>query len=296
MEEPEFRFGLLLSNAYNYEREFLRDFNFRGAMTGMGIIGNTGAAVLSRWASVRHTITVLCGVLYLAVRPGMWPRTVRDVLGRQVVFTGFDALPLVALVAVLAGVSIVSQAQLWLARIGQTAMLGSLLVSVLIREIAPLLVNFIVLGRSGTAVATELANMRVHKEIEVLEGQGIDTMQYLVMPRVLSFAACVFALAIFFSAIAFLSGFIFAGLTGSAPGDITGFAENIMGAVGPADIYGFLAKTLVSGAAAGTISCIEGLGACESINETPRAVTRTVVKSLATVLFISALVSLLTYV
>lgn len=265
-------------------------------MTAIGIIGKTGAAALSRWASVRHTVTVLCGVLYISVRPGMWPRTVRDVLGRQVVFTGFDALPLVALVAVLAGVSVVSQTQLWLAKIGQTDMLGSLLVSVLIREIAPLLINIIVLGRSGTAVAAELSNMRVRKEIDVLETQGIDPMQYLVVPRVLSFAVSVFALAIFFSAIAFLSGFIFAGLIGTAPGDITSFAENIMGAVGAVDIYSFLVKTLVSGAAVGTISCIEGLGVGESINEAPRAVTRTVVKSLATVLFISVLVSLLTYV
>ncbi len=264
-------------------------------MTDMGIISNTGAVVLRRWAAVRHTVSVLAGTVGLAVRPGMWPRTVREVLGRQIMFTGFDAFSLVVLVAVLAGVSVVSQTQLWLAKIGQTDMLGSLLVNVIIREVAPLLVNFVVLGRSGTAVATELANMRVRNEIKVLEIRGIDPMQYLVLPRIVSFAVCVFALAVFFSAIAFLSGFIFAFLIGAAPGDITSFARNIMAAVGPVDISSFFIKTLLSGSVVGTICCIEGLGVGRSVNEAPRAVTRTVVKSMATVLFISALVSLFTY-
>jgi phospholipid/cholesterol/gamma-HCH transport system permease protein len=210
-------------------------------------------------------------------------------------FTGFDALGLVLLIGVLAGISVVTQTQLWLSKLGQTGMLGSLVVAVIVNEIAPLLVNFVVLGRSGTAIATELANMKVHDEIHILEAQGIDPMQYLVMPRTIGVATSVFCLAVFFSTASFLSGFLFSVLIEAGVGDFTMYARNIMGAVAPSAVLSFAVKTFLTGTIVGATCCVQGLNAGSSATETPQAVTRSVVKSIAIILTISVLVSIMTY-
>jgi len=94
----------------------------------------------------------------------------------------------VSLVAFLTGISVVVQAQVWLGKAGQSAMLGSVLIAVILREVAPLLVNFIVIGRSGTAIAVELANMKSVRRDQGTGGPGaLDALLYLAIPRALAF-------------------------------------------------------------------------------------------------------------
>ena len=50
----------------------------------------------------------------------------------------------------------VSQALYWLGEAGQQELIGPVLVTVLVREITPLLVGIIVLGRSGVVILSEI--------------------------------------------------------------------------------------------------------------------------------------------
>ena len=265
----------------------------RGNMAGF--VSNIGESVLNRWRVVRHVSAVICGVLYLAVRPRYWPRTVRNVVGRQVLFTGIDALPLTLGIALLAGVSIVSQTQLWLTRFGQSGMLGPILVAVIVRELGPLLVNFIVIARSGTAMATECANMRVRGEVDVLDAQGLDPMSYIVMPRVIGAAVSVFGLVIVFVAGAFVSGYVVGFLLGVSPGNPLMFVTQIGSAVTGGVLVSFLMKTFLAGLLTGAICCIEGLSVSGTATEVPIAGSRAVVRAIAGLLVVSALTSILTY-
>ncbi len=160
----------------------------------MSFLVKTGDMALNRWAVIRDITTVTCSIIYLSLRPSSWRRPVRGQLSRQILFTGVEAVWLVVVIAVLAGISVVVQAQVWLARFGQTELLGAILVTVIIRELGPLLVNFVVIGRSGTAICTELANMKVRQEVEVLDAQGVDPIIYLVLPRILGMIISVFSL------------------------------------------------------------------------------------------------------
>ncbi|MFC1497063.1 MlaE family ABC transporter permease [Verrucomicrobiota bacterium] len=260
------------------------------------MLSKTGGYVLKRWLSVRHVAAVVWGVLSLAPRPNCWPRTVRSLFGRQILFTGIEALGIISLIAFLAGISVVTQTQVWLTRIGQTEMLGSVLVMVIVREVGPILVNLVVAGRSGTAMAAELANMRVRGEINVLDAQGIEPMQYLVMPRVLGMAVSVFCLTIIFIALALGTGFVFGFFLKVTTSDPGLFFNNVMSAISPKDIANVFAKTIIPGLTTGAISCISGLSVRGAVTEVPVAVTRSVVASIVTVLVLSALFSVLTYV
>ncbi|MBI2441469.1 MAG: ABC transporter permease [Lentisphaerae bacterium] len=262
----------------------------------MTFVGTIGQSALSRLRQTTHIFALLGSILVQAAVPRHWPRTTRAVFARQVLFTGVEALRFVALVAFLTGVSVVAQAQVWLSKAGQSGLLGNILVAVIMREVAPLLVNFIVIGRSGTAVAVELANMKVSGEIKVLEAQGLDALLYLAIPRALAFALAIFCLTVWFTIIAFVSGYAFGILFGAGASDPLIFTNTILKGLHPADVYNLLAKTLIPGLFTAGICIREGLSVRYSITEVPQAATRAVVRSIAALFIISAIVSVLTYV
>ncbi len=261
----------------------------------MTILGRIGQRTLAQGRRTIRLFAVAWTVLLLAARPRTWPRTVRAVFARQILFTGVEALKFVSLVALITGVSVVVQAQLWLGKTGQSALLGPILVMVIIREAAPLLVNFIVIGRSGNAIATELASMKINGEIRVLEAQGLDTLAYLAVPRVLGMAVSVFCLTIAFIAVSFASGFCCGLLMGVGSGDPRLFVDSILKDVHLPDVFSLLAKTLIPGMLTSTICILEGLSVQRAITEVPQAATRAVVRSIAALFLVSVIVSLLSY-
>jgi phospholipid/cholesterol/gamma-HCH transport system permease protein len=217
------------------------------------------------------------------------------VLARQIVFTGYDAIGFVAVVGLLTGISVVVQAQVWMGRLGQAELLGPMLVTVIAREVGPLFVNFIVIGRSATAMAAELAGMKVRHEVDVLDAQGLDPLVYILMPRAVAMAVCVFGLAILFVVFSFGSGYLCGAFMGTGPGDPSIFFRSVIGGLTSHDFYNILAKTLIPGLLTAVIAANEGLSVEGVATDIPQAVTRTVVRSNLAVLVVSVIVSVLTY-
>ena len=261
-------------------------------MTALGLVGQ---AVRQRWTDFRLAAAVGVTVVWLMPRPAVWTRPVRRQVAKQILFTGVDALGLILLMAVLTGVSVVSQAQLWLGRLGQTDMLGPLLVAVVIRGAGPVLVNVVVIARSGTAIVTELATMRVHRQVRLLDAQGLDPMIFLVMTRVVGVVVSVLSLAIFFVAGSLFTGFLMGVLLGGGASDFGLFIESVMNPIRFADVFDFLGKCLIPALFTGVICCIQGLSVKGSITEVPQAATAAVVYSIAVLLLVSAVISLLTF-
>ncbi len=262
----------------------------------MSILGNIGAGWVDKGRTWRHYFAMLWSVARVAVQPRYWPRTTRNVFARQVLFTGVEAWKFIALIACMVGLSIVVQSQVWLTKLGQAEHLGPILVMVVVRELGPLLVNFIIIGRSGTAMAIEMGNMQIAGEVRALDAQGLDPFTYLVLPRVAGAAVSIFCLTIVFIVVAFFSGYLCGVLTGAQPGHPMRFVNSIFGALQQADVLNVLIKTLVCGAMTGVICCAEGLSVTTASTEVPQAATRAVVRSTATLFVISALVSLATYI
>lgn len=261
----------------------------------MNPVGRLGAWAVNWARGLTYLLAVVGTVVAVAVRPRFWPPAVRNVLARQILFTGYEATRFIALIASLVGVSIVVQTQVALTRFGQSGYLGPVLVMIIVREVAPLLTNFVVLGRSGTAMTTEMANMKVNGEVSVLDAQGLDPFLYLVVPRVLGAAISIFCLTIIFIVVSFVSGYLSGLLLGANTGDPSMFAHTVFSALTKADVLNLLIKAFVPGLLMGAICCGEGLGVRGAITEVPQAATRAVVRSTGALFITSALVSLVTY-
>lgn len=262
----------------------------------MSFPASIGQGAINLYERIRRLASLSAAVLQLAARPSSWTRPTRMVLARQIIFTGYDAIGFIAVVALLTGISVVVQAQVWMGRLGQSELLGPLLITVIVREVGPLLVSFIVIGRSATAMAAELAGMKVRNEIEVLDSQGLDPMVFLVMPRAISMALSVFGLAMCFVIFSFGSGYLCGAFMGTGPGDPGIFARSVFRGVSPSDFYNILAKTLIPGLLTGVIAANEGLSVEGVATDIPQSVTRTVVRATLAVLVVSVVVSVLTYI
>ena len=80
---------------------------------------------------------------------------------RQMVSIGVRAAPMVALTAFSIGVTLAMQAANSLRSLGAEMYVPDLVMLTLLRELGPVLIAVIVIGRSGSAVAAELGTMKV---------------------------------------------------------------------------------------------------------------------------------------
>lgn len=126
--------------------------------------------------------------------------SVRSVFQRQIYFTGIQALLPIMIAAAAVGVALQTQMR---SLLGAGVELNvKMLQVVVLREFAPLITAFIVLGRSGSAMATELALMKVRGEIRQLYLMGIDPGSYLIVPRIWGCVISVVSLTLLFQVIA----------------------------------------------------------------------------------------------
>ena len=258
-------------------------------------IGALGGSVLSYLGTSVRLAGTLFAVVWKSFQPRTWTAPFRSVLARQILFTGYEAIGFVSHIALLFGVLAVVQTQIWLAKFGQTDLIGPVLVAVVIRELGPLLANFVVIARSGTAISTELANMKVAGEIRALDAMGLDPFVYLVMPRVLGVAASTFCLTVVFAAVSLLGGYACLWVMEWGELDMGRFFSNVLGAVGQADVATLLAKSLLPGMLTGACCCEEGLSVGTAVTEVPIAASRGVLRSIAALFVIAVIIDLAAY-
>ena len=260
-----------------------------------GWLSRIGGWAIGELKAPSDLAALIWAVLRAAADKRTWTRTVVNVFARQILFTGIEATRFIFLLAFMVGILIVVQTQVWLAKVGQSELLGPVLVMVVVREVAPLLVNFVVIGRSGTAMSSELGNMKISGEVRVLDSLGLDPFIYLVVPRMLGAAVSIFCLTVIFIVGAFVSGYFSGLLLGANVGDPGLFTMSVFRAVQPADVFNLMAKTLIPGLVTGAICCTQGLSVSTAVTEVPQAASRALVRSVGALFVISALVSLLMY-
>lgn len=205
-------------------------------------------------------------------------RTIFSVVFSQVYFTGYQALPLMSALAVGSSSIVVLQSSSQFNLLGSSNLVGQLMVILIVREIAPLITALIVIARSGTAVTSEIGNMRANREIEALEVMGINPLSFIVFPRLVGGMLSVISLSLYFIYVAIVGGFIFSKIFLNMPLDF--YIDSIMQVFTYEDVILFAVKNVFSGAIIFTICCYQGLQVRQGSHEVPQVTTIGVVKSI----------------
>ncbi|MCC7483863.1 MAG: ABC transporter permease [Burkholderiales bacterium] len=230
-----------------------------------GRFGGGEAGRLTGWAAPAGHVLLLwrCITRLTVLRKPM----VRLVFLRQVYFSGVLGLRPIALLALATGGLAVTQATVLLG--ATNALLHEILAWLLVTEAAPLFVAVVVLGRSVTVIATDLALMRVRGEIRSLARMRIDPLDYLAVPRIAALAVALLASTLYYQLIAVAGGLGAAALLLNVS-----YGEQLrlfLDAIGWGKLLVSGVKSLVFGLVMGTIACFAGLNAGETIGEVPRA-------------------------
>ena len=208
---------------------------------------------------------------------------------RQMILIGTRALPMAALTAFSIGLTLAMQSARELQRLGAATFVPDLVSVSLLRELGPLIIAVIVIGRSGSAVTAELGTMKVGEEIEALEVMAINPVRFLVVPRVLAMMVMLPALTVFGNYVGMLGGWAicYFALDFSTPAYIMRAVER----ASPWDLYSGLIKSVVFAWLIITISCHMGLkveGGAEGVGQ---ATTNSVVWSLLVMLVANAVLT-----
>ncbi len=210
---------------------------------------------------------------------------------RQMILIGVQALPMASLTSFSIGLTLAMQSAAELKKLGGEGYIPGLVSVSLLRELGPLLIGVIVIGRSGSAVTAELGTMKVSEEIEALEVMAINPVRFLLVPRVLAMMVMLPTLTIFGNCIGMVGGWAVckSALHFSTPAYIMRsleFADAF-------DLYSGLIKSVVFAWFIITIACHMGLkveGGAEGVGQ---ATTGSVVWSLLTMLVANALLTAL---
>jgi phospholipid/cholesterol/gamma-HCH transport system permease protein len=257
-----------------------------------GVVAVTGQWTINQLRKFVAFISIAAAALWQSCRLLTWRRTVRAEFLHQCHQVGTRALPFITLTALIAGLGIVFETLYWLKVFGQSGFAGSLLVMVLVREIAPLLVALIVIGRSVSVIMIELGVMQAGGQIRMLDAQGIDPFIYLLVPRVMAVSVCMFSLTGVFTFITLAAGFVAVNALSATNLTVYDFVFEILSAMGPGDFVTIPVTTLSTGFVTGLIGCTNGLSFSGSASNVHDLLPSGIMKSVIATLLISVLVTL----
>jgi phospholipid/cholesterol/gamma-HCH transport system permease protein len=210
-------------------------------------------------------------------------RVARRVLLNQIWFTALQAIPIVIVLAGILSYLVISQTVRELGRLNATELIGTLMVVAIVRELGPLLTAVAVAGRSGTAIAAELATNTV---IRALEGVGIDPVQYLVLPRFVAAIVSVAGLILVFDCVAVVAGLVAAVTNGMSSAR---YFDIVLGSLSLEDVWLTLAKGVTFGAVIGVVPSFHGLRVQRGATGVPVASSEAVLGSIVLIFILSAL-------
>ncbi len=219
------------------------------------------------------------GLLFLNVRDSFvyifkgrtdWSRAIY-----QTAAVGFDSLPMSILICLIAGSVLALQTADKFAQTGADSYVGALVALAVVREIGPIFTCLAVGARAGTAIAAEIANMKVTEQVDALRVLRVDPVRYLIVPRLL---ACIIALpllTIIGEAVAILGGMIVARQVSHL--HYHKYLESVWLHLKPYDIRVSLIKAMIFGLILAAISCTIGLNARGGAKDVGLSTTRAVV-------------------
>lgn len=217
----------------------------------------------------------------------------RRVLTLQILFTGVEALPVIAIISVGLGAIIIIQGVTLLPQFGQGELIYPILITVITRELGPILTAFIIAARSGTAISTEIGNMVVSHEIEAYVASGIDPISYLAVPRFLGVVFSMLLLNLYFNIFGLVGSFLVTTLVTTV--DFRYYVFNLMNALSAADIVVSFAKSAVAGAIISVVATYYGFKVHVASTEVPVMAIKSVGRGFILIILSNAFLTAMYY-
>ncbi len=127
---------------------------------------------------------------------------------------GIDSIPLVIIISLFIGAVIAIQMQLNIASpLIPAYSVGLATRDIVLLEFSNSILCLILAGKVGSNIASEIGTMRVTEQIDALEIMGVNSANYLVLPKIIGFVLFMPALVIICMATSLIGGYLVAVVT-----------------------------------------------------------------------------------
>jgi phospholipid/cholesterol/gamma-HCH transport system permease protein len=240
---------------------------------------------LNAWVrAFRFGNAAVVGVL----SPHTYNKATRLVVQKQIYFTAWQILPGFAAFSALFSFLIIEIVGATARDYGLYEYALELIVRILVLEILPLMTALFIALRTGAAINTEVALMKIQNELDALQRIGIDPMRLELLPRVVGGVVSVLALTAVNVVVALWMTHLL--IIDFNPwtlttGDYTRMIGRVLDL--PA-LFVFWAKTLAFGFAVTVIPISEGLSTPQKLFHAPISILRGMVRLFFALMLIEA--------
>jgi phospholipid/cholesterol/gamma-HCH transport system permease protein len=210
---------------------------------------------------------------------------------QQIEETGINALPIVGLLSFLIGVVIAYQGITQLRQFGAELLTIDGLGIITLREMGVLMTSIIIAGRSGSAFTAQIGTMRVNQEIDAMQTMGLNTVDTLVLPRIIGLVVALPLLTLYADIMGLIGGAIMCyfdlGVTFPA------FLRELQQALHVQTLMVGLIKAPVFAFVIALVGCYEGFQVERNAASVGLLTTRSVVESVFLVIVLDAAFSVM---
>lgn len=144
-------------------------------------ITSLGESVLGLLNGLGHFTQFTAKTIFWTFKPPFRFKLLFD----QMYFMGNKSVFIIFLTSIFTGAVFAFQIYLGFKAINADSFIGPIVTIALAKELAPVLSGLVVAGRCGAAMAAQIGSMKVTEQIDALEVMGINSYQYLAVPRIL---------------------------------------------------------------------------------------------------------------
>ncbi len=216
------------------------------------IFGFIGRPFLNIFESLeRFGVFILFQVRLFRLYPKVFKRP--TILLTQIDIIGLGCLGVVTLTALFTGMVEAIQLYSGFHQFGIESFIGYTIFLSITKELGPVFASLMLISRSISAMAAELGTMKVSEQIDAIDILGVDSKEYLLVPRIVATVISLPLLVIWFDFIAVTSAyFISTGALGINPiayqDTVMRFGElnDIMTGVIKAAVFGWIVSAIGS--------------------------------------------------
>jgi phospholipid/cholesterol/gamma-HCH transport system permease protein len=204
---------------------------------------------------------------------------------------GVRSVPVVAITGMFIGMVMAVQMYNQFNKMGMATRLGSMINITVVRELGPVLAATMLAGRIGSAMAAELATMRVTEQVDALSCLGAHPLHYLVVPRLLACGLLIPLLTVMADFMGIMGGaFICTRLYGI---EAHYYWAHTADYVSMWDVYMGLIKAFFFGVTIALVSCHRGLNSQPGAEGVGRSATEAFVASFVVILVVDFFLAIL---
>lgn len=186
-------------------------------------------------------------------RPEKW-KVFRQRLFHEIQFIGINSIPIVALMSTfMGGVIALQTASNMDSPFLPEYTIGYITRSSTILEFSPTIISLILAGKVGSNVASEIGTMKTTEQIDALEIMGVNSLTFLVLPKIMGAVMFFPVLIVFSMALSLIGGWLSLTFSGLASTEtyvvgIRSFFEigNIVYALVKTVVFAFLIVSISS--------------------------------------------------